>query len=203
MIQDRIGIMILDGRLADARRDLETYTQKTPDDEDGWLMLGDVYRALGEDALARVTDTRAAQIAPEYVGLKRPTLRASSAPVRNSRNNAVTEGNVTVVRAYMLKTYPAPATEAVTSFLASDRVLHCIAELNVAKAGTQVKFIWNTVQISGSQNEAFKTIEYATKAGELLVHGNLTLPNDWPRGTYRVDIYVNNTLSKSVNYSIR
>jgi tetratricopeptide (TPR) repeat protein len=199
---DRIGILILDGRLADARRDLEAYTQKNPDDEDGWLMLGDVYRALGEDPLARVTDTRAAQIAPEYVGLRRPTLRSLAGPTRNTRNGPV-EGDVTIVRAYMLKTYPAPASEAITSFLASDRVLHCIAELSQAKAGTQVKFIWNTVQISGSQNEAFKTVEYATKTGELLVHGNLTLPNDWPRGTYRVDVYVNNTLSKSVNYSIR
>ncbi len=199
---DRIGIMIIDGRLADARRELETYTQKNPDDEDGWLMLGDVYRALGEDSLARVTDTRAAQIAPEYVQLRRPTLRSQAGPIRNSRSQAV-ETDVTIVRAYMLRIYPAPATEAVTSFLASDRVLHCIAELSQAKAGTQVKFIWNTVQISGSQNEAFKTVEYATKAGEALVHGNLSLQNDWPRGTYRVDIYVNNTLAKSVNYTIR
>jgi len=38
-------------------------------------MLGDVYRVLGDDSRARVTDARAAQIAPEYVGLRRPDLR--------------------------------------------------------------------------------------------------------------------------------
>jgi tetratricopeptide (TPR) repeat protein len=72
---DRIGLLILDGRLAEARTQLEEYTQKNGDDEDGWLMLGDVYRALGDDSRARVTDARAAQIAPDYVGLRRPNLR--------------------------------------------------------------------------------------------------------------------------------
>lgn len=84
---DRIGLLILDGRFAEARTQLEEYTQKSGDDEDGWLMLGDVYRALGEDSRARVTDARAAQIAPEYVGLRRPDLRQlaqGSAPPRNN-----------------------------------------------------------------------------------------------------------------------
>ena len=81
---DRIGLLILDGRLAEARTQLEEYTQKTSDDEDGWLMLGDVYRALGDDARARVTDARAAQIAPEYVGLRRPDLRITARGLRNN-----------------------------------------------------------------------------------------------------------------------
>jgi Flp pilus assembly protein TadD len=72
---DRIGLLILDGHFAEARAQLEAYTQKSGDDEDGWLMLGDVYRVLGDDSRARVTDARAAQIAPEYVGLRRPDLR--------------------------------------------------------------------------------------------------------------------------------
>jgi tetratricopeptide (TPR) repeat protein len=72
---DRIGLLILDARFTEARAQLEEYTQKNGDDEDGWLMLGDVYRVLGDDARARVTDARAAQIAPEYVGLRRPDLR--------------------------------------------------------------------------------------------------------------------------------
>lgn len=80
---DQIGLLILDGRLPEARTRLEEYTQKSGEDEDGWLMLGDVYRALGEDSRARVTDARAAQIAPEYVGLRRPDLR-NLAPGRSS-----------------------------------------------------------------------------------------------------------------------
>jgi ankyrin repeat protein/Flp pilus assembly protein TadD len=88
---DRIGLLILDGRLSEARGQLEEYTQKSGDDEDGWLMLGDVYRALGDDSRARVTDARAAQIAPEYVGLRRPDLRKlsqRSSPSWNATRNA-------------------------------------------------------------------------------------------------------------------
>ncbi len=72
---DPIGLLILDWRLTEAQAQLEEYTRKSADDEDGWLMLGDVYRALGDDSRARVTDARAAQIAPEYVGLRRPDLK--------------------------------------------------------------------------------------------------------------------------------
>jgi ankyrin repeat protein/Flp pilus assembly protein TadD len=92
---DRIGLLIFDGRLTEARTQLEEYTQKSGDDEDGWLMLGDVYRALGDDSRARVTDARAAQIAPEYVGLRRPDLRKlarrGSSPGNNSRAAADSE----------------------------------------------------------------------------------------------------------------
>jgi ankyrin repeat protein/Flp pilus assembly protein TadD len=85
---DRIGLLILDGRLTEARTQLEEYTQKSGDDEDGWLMLGDVYRALGDDARARVTDARAAQIAPEYVGLRRPDLRKLARRGSSSGNDS-------------------------------------------------------------------------------------------------------------------
>ena len=199
---DRIGLIILDGRLTDARRELETYTQKSPDDEDGWLMLGDVYRALGDDARARVTDARAAQIAPDYVGLRRPSLKGSSTSNHGGTSTTGT-GDLVVDRVYMAKNYPAAAADITTSFAASDRVIHCIAELNQARPGTLVRFVWKTVSVGSSQNEAFKTVDYTTKVGESRVHGNLSLPNDWPRGTYKVEIYINNSLASSVNYSIQ
>lgn len=85
---DRIGLLILDGRLSEARVQLEEYTQKSGDDEDGWLMLGDVYRSLGEDSRVRATDARAAQIAPEYVGLRRPDLRKVVQGGWSSGNNS-------------------------------------------------------------------------------------------------------------------
>lgn len=200
---DRIGLVILDGRLAEAQRQLEAYTQKNAEDEDGWLMLGDVYRALGDDSKARVTDARAAQIAPEYVGLKRPNLRALSSGNHGSTPTRASSTELSVTRAYMAKKYPAAAADITTNFLASDHVIHAIAELSQARAGTQVRFIWKTVQIAGSQNEAFKTVDYTTKPNETSVHGNLSLPNDWPRGTYKVEIYINNTLARTINYSIQ
>jgi len=200
---DRIGLMILDGRLADARRELEAYTQKTPDDEDGWLMLGDVYRALGDDSKARVTDARAAQIAPEYVGLRRPNLRTVSTSSHGpDSGNSSSSWGVQIVRGYMARNYPAASTDLTNRFVPGDRTVYCIVELNQARAGSLVRFVWKTVQIADSQNEVIKTVDYTTKAGESEVHGNLTLPRDWPRGTYKTEVYLNNTLAKTINWSV-
>ena len=95
---DRVGLLILDGRLTEARAQLEEYTQKSGDDEDGWLMLGDVYRALGEDSRARVTDARAAQIAPEYVGLRRPDLHKLARRGPSSGDNWRPAANADVLK---------------------------------------------------------------------------------------------------------
>jgi tetratricopeptide (TPR) repeat protein len=81
---DRIGLLILDGNLTDARTQLQEYTKNSADDEDGWLMLGDVLRALGDEQGARAADTHAAQIAPDYVGLRRPTLPRGRTASRDS-----------------------------------------------------------------------------------------------------------------------
>jgi hypothetical protein len=92
--------------------------------------------------------------------------------------------------------------ETTTTFSPSDRTIHAVATLNKAKAGTEVKFVWKAVDVAGSKNEEIKTIEYSTKSFENKVHGHLTLPYDWPKGTYQVDIFINGALDKSLKYTI-
>jgi hypothetical protein len=92
--------------------------------------------------------------------------------------------------------------ETTTTFAASDRTIHAIADLNKAKGGTQVKFVWKAVDVAGSKNEEIKNIDYTTKSFENKVHGHLTLPYDWPKGTYEVEVYINGALDKTVTYTI-
>ena len=209
---DRIGLLIIDGKFADAQTQLEDYTKKTPEDEDGWLMLGDVYRALGNDSAARVTDARAAQIAPEYVGLKRPNLKTlrgggsssstwNSTPTTGSPSTG-SPAEVFIQQVHMAKSNNGKPGDAVMSFSPTDRMIFCVIEFNVARAGTKVRFVWKTVEIEGSRNEEIKTVDYVTKPLEDKVQGNLTLPRDWPVGTYKVDIYINGTFAKTVNYRV-
>src|SRR5262249_5920894 len=198
---DSIGLLIIDGKLAEAQAQLEDYTKKSPDDEDGWLMLGDVYRALGNDSAARVTDARAAQIAPEYAGLRRPNLRnlrrggstsSSNSSWSNTPSNSSTgSADLAIQRIYMAKSNNGKPGEPALGFIPSDRTIFCVIEFNVAKAGTQIRFVWKTVEIEGSRNEEIKTVDYTTKPLEDRVQGNLTLPRDWPAGTYKVEIYIN------------
>jgi Flp pilus assembly protein TadD len=137
---DQIGLLIIDGKLADARAQLEDYTKKTPEDEDGWLMLGDVYRALGNDSAARVTDARAAQIAPEYVGLKRPNLKSlgRSAPQSSSWSNSPNtpstgssnNAEVVIQSISMAKNNSGRPGDPTLSFIPSDRTIFCVMTLN-------------------------------------------------------------------------
>jgi len=92
--------------------------------------------------------------------------------------------------------------EKTTTFAPDDHTIHAVADLNKAKAGTKVKFVWTAVDVAGSKNEEIKTIDYTTKSFENKVHGHLTKPTDWPKGSYEVEIYINGFLDKSIKYTV-
>jgi hypothetical protein len=110
--------------------------------------------------------------------------------------------DVYVDRIYMAKDKNGDPGEETTSFAPSDRMIHCVIALNKAKKGTEVRFIWKIVDVEGSKNEDIKTIDYTTKSFENKVHGHLNLPRDWPVGKYRVEVYINGNLDKTIDYTI-
>ena len=89
------------------------------------------------------------------------------------------------------------------TFAPGDRTIHCVATLKEAKAGTEMKFSWWIVDADGTQNKKVKDIDYTTKALENVIHGHLSLPQDWPKGKYKVEVYVNGNLDKTVNYTVQ
>jgi len=93
--------------------------------------------------------------------------------------------------------------EETSAFSPGDRTIHCVAKLADAKAGTKMKFSWFIVDADGSKNEKIKDIDYTTRALENIVHGHLTLPQDWPSGKYRVEVFVNGNLEKTAQYSVK
>jgi hypothetical protein len=88
------------------------------------------------------------------------------------------------------------------SFAPSDKTIHCVATLKEAKAGTQMKFAWWIVDAEGSKNQKIKEIDYTTRPLENVVHGHLTLPQNWPSGKYKCQVFVNGDLDKTVNYVV-
>ena len=95
----------------------------------------------------------------------------------------------------------APGDET-ESFAPGDRTIHCVATLKEAKAGTQMKFAWWIVDAGGSKNQSIKEIDYTTKPLESVIHGHLSLPQDWPKGKYKVQIFINGDLDKTVPYLV-
>jgi hypothetical protein len=93
--------------------------------------------------------------------------------------------------------------EHTNTFAPNDRTIHCVATLSEAKAGTEMKFSWWIVDADGTQNKKIKDIDYTTKTLENVIHGHLSLPQDWPKGKYKVEVYVNGNLDKTVNYTVQ
>ena len=93
-------------------------------------------------------------------------------------------------------------SDETTSFEASEHTVHCIANLNKAKKGTKVRFIWKMIDVAGSKDKEIRTTDYTTNSFENKVRGHLVLPKDWPTGKYRVEVYINDGLDKTIDYMI-
>lgn len=122
----------------------------------------------------------------------------SNSPVINRPANA----DVYVERIRMAKDDDGKPGETTTSFAPTDHTFHVVADLNKAKGGTVMKLVWKAVDVLNGQNGEIKTIDYTTKSFENKVHGHLTLPKDWPKGTYRVEVYVNRNLDKTIDFTV-
>lgn len=92
--------------------------------------------------------------------------------------------------------------ETTTTFAPSDTKIHCVIDLNKAKAGTKVRTVWIAVDVPGSRNETIKTLDYTTNSFEKKITGYLTWKGDWPKGQYRLEVYINGSLDKTIDYTI-
>jgi len=93
-------------------------------------------------------------------------------------------------------------------FTPGDRTIYCVIKLNQAKNETAVKFVWKAIVGEGAQNSyAYNgkdsmTIDYTTTPDTKFVFSHVTYPDDWPRGSYRVEVYINGALDKTIDYTI-
>ena len=126
----------------------------------------------------------------------------------NSNSNSNSSGDLgsgkAIKEAHMAKDdgNGAPGEET-NSFAPGDRTIHSVATLSNAKSGTKMKFSWLIVDADSTKNKAIKDIDYTTGALENVIHGHLTLPQDWPVGKYKVEIYVNGDLDRTLFYSVK
>ena len=111
--------------------------------------------------------------------------------------------NIKITRIYMARDdgngKPGDQTE---SFSSSEHTVHVMVQLDHAEEGTIVKFDWIGVSAGAWEDESLKQLNYITKPLENKVHANLTLPRDWPEGDYKVDVYLNGQLARSIAYKI-
>jgi hypothetical protein len=119
-----------------------------------------------------------------------------------STTNRPANADVYVEKIHMAKDKDGAPGEDTTTFEQGDRTIHCVINLNKAKGGTNIKFVWKAVDVTGIQSGDLTTVEYTTKSFENLVHSHLTRPSDWPTGTYEADVYINGALDKIIKFTV-
>jgi hypothetical protein len=92
--------------------------------------------------------------------------------------------------------------EEVKSFHPSDRKQHFQVELSNMKMGAvEAKWIFTAVETT-----AGKDIKIGEFKGSGLVanviSGSVKLPRDWPTGSYKADLYLNDKLIKTIEYVV-
>jgi uncharacterized protein involved in high-affinity Fe2+ transport len=120
----------------------------------------------------------------------------------SNTNQSASTADIHIDKIHMAKDQNGEPGESAKTFDPADRTIHCVITLNKAKAGTAIKFVWIMADVEGSKNEQIKSIDYTTKALEDNVHGHLMLQKDWPKGSYRVEVYINGVLDKTIDYTV-
>jgi hypothetical protein len=100
---------------------------------------------------------------------------------------------------YVARDKDGPATSTLSP---SDRTVHVVINLNKAKTGTDVKVTWLADDVAGTTNKQLKTLEYTTKSAERKIPGYLTWSQDWQKGRYRVEVYIDGRLDRTVYYDV-
>jgi hypothetical protein len=80
---------------------------------------------------------------------------------------------------------------------------HSIINWDNPRAGTKVRFVWIVVDAGGSKNEVIADGDSVTeKDTSDQVRDRLSVEEPLPKGSYKVEIYVNDKLEASLPFKI-
>ncbi len=96
-----------------------------------------------------------------------------------------------------------PSSEASNDFTQAEKKIHAYINWDNPKAGVKLKFVYTAVDAGGAKNVALKEITMTTE-NELQneARGTLKPTKPLPKGSYKVDIYVNDKLERTLTFRI-
>jgi hypothetical protein len=98
-------------------------------------------------------------------------------------------------------------TGATNTFSKTDTTIHLVVAVANAPDGTTVRTVWTAVDVPSQNLKDQKLGEttYATKDVGSNVHFTLAGPGDqaWPAGSYKVDIYLDDKLDRTLTYTVQ
>ncbi len=129
----------------------------------------------------------------------------TSAPTRTPKPTATTvstgEG-VSVSKAVLARGYENNEAVDPTTEFAPEDTFHLVVELDDPPDGTRAKAAWTAVDAGGEKNVAIDDKEVTMTGVSNIINFTLTLPRPWPEGDYKVDLYVNDTLKRTLDFTV-
>ncbi len=92
-------------------------------------------------------------------------------------------------------------TQETTKF-AQDQVFYCIVTLANAPEDTKIKAVWTAVEVEGEQPNLLIDQAEMTSGNQNVFTFNLTNNNLWPTGKYKVDLYLNDKLDRTLEFTV-
>jgi outer membrane usher protein FimD/PapC len=92
--------------------------------------------------------------------------------------------------------------EPTTVFAQEDQQIQLAVNVANAPDDTQVKAVWSIVDVAGHEPTVLYESPLTLNSGENIAHFSLTNDQPWPAGKYKVEIYLNGKLAKTVEYQV-
>ena len=90
-----------------------------------------------------------------------------------------------------------------TTVFAPDQTFYCIVELANAPDDTKLKAVWTAVEVEGEeQNVLIDEAEITAEEGNIFTF-DLTNNGLWPVGKYKVDLYLNDKLDRTLEFEVQ
>ena len=98
--------------------------------------------------------------------------------------------------------------DAATTFSPSDTPIHCVVQVANAPEGTKVKTVWvavDTTDAAGATYKDQKIDEKELTVSDTSSTADFTLINNaaWPTGKYKVDIYLDDNLDRTLEFQVQ
>jgi hypothetical protein len=90
----------------------------------------------------------------------------------------------------------------VSSFRSGNNPLHAVIRLNGVEKGTRVRAAWVAVDAGGEKNYTVASQDLTAEIQGNIVNFTVSLPRPWPPGHYRIDVYINENLTRSLVFEV-
>lgn len=91
---------------------------------------------------------------------------------------------------------------AASTFSPTDHVIYAAIQLSRIEAGLTAKVVWTAVDTSAGQNTEVASKEF-TGLVVNVINAQVELPQDWPTGKYKLDVYLNGALANTTAFTIQ